>query len=276
MLVAHLNLPLVVKVFLAPLLIVGASVVGRRWGPRAAGLFAGLPLTSAPISVVLYLQYGPAFASDAAAGVVTGLEGVIAFCWTYAWLARRSRGICSALFAGTIAYASVIAVLIGTAPQGLATRVLIVAATLACAVVSTKPVAVGSAHDAADWAFDTALRVGLAVSMVVGLTAVAAQFGAELSGVLSPFPLFAAIMATFTHQRLGGLAAVAFLRGVLKSTSAFVAFFFSIAIMIKRGPIEAYGTATASAIIVQVLSTATSKFLRVRGLQRAPERSNLP
>ena len=63
------------KLVLTPLLIAAASLAQRKWGGLAGGLIAGLPLTSAPVSVFLALEHGPAFAAHAA-----GLDRV-----THAW-----------------------------------------------------------------------------------------------------------------------------------------------------------------------------------------------
>ena len=40
------------KLFLTPLLIVSVTLAGRRWGTAVSGLLIGLPLVSAPISVL--------------------------------------------------------------------------------------------------------------------------------------------------------------------------------------------------------------------------------
>ena len=58
------------KLLLAPLLILLATLAGRRWGPAVGGWLAGLPLTSGPVSLILALEQGPEFAARAALGTL--------------------------------------------------------------------------------------------------------------------------------------------------------------------------------------------------------------
>lgn len=37
---------LLLKLLLAPALVVGSSLAGRRWGPRVSGMFAALPIVA--------------------------------------------------------------------------------------------------------------------------------------------------------------------------------------------------------------------------------------
>ncbi|HET7343490.1 MAG TPA: hypothetical protein VFL90_18640, partial [Methylomirabilota bacterium] len=56
---------LLLKLAATPLLIAGASLAGRRWGPAVGGWLVGLPLTSGPVAVFLALEHGAAFAAAA-------------------------------------------------------------------------------------------------------------------------------------------------------------------------------------------------------------------
>jgi len=58
---------LIAKVIVTPLLVLAASLAGRRWGESIAGWLVGLPLTSGPVAVFLTLEHGPKFAAQAAA-----------------------------------------------------------------------------------------------------------------------------------------------------------------------------------------------------------------
>lgn len=77
------------KVTLTPFLIAVASMAQRRWGGAIGGLVAGLPLTSAPVSVFLAVEHGPAFAARAAIGTLLGISAMSAFCACYARAAAR-------------------------------------------------------------------------------------------------------------------------------------------------------------------------------------------
>src|SRR5215467_7067551 len=64
------------KLIVTPLLIAIATFVTRRWGPGVGGWLAGFPLTSAPVSVFLAFEQGPAFAAGAAVGTLLGLAAM--------------------------------------------------------------------------------------------------------------------------------------------------------------------------------------------------------
>ena len=80
---------LALKLVLTPLLIAVASLVQRRFGGRVGGLVAGLPLTSAPVSVFISLKYGSALAAKAAVATLLGVVAMSGFCTAYALCARR-------------------------------------------------------------------------------------------------------------------------------------------------------------------------------------------
>ncbi|HWQ10961.1 MAG TPA: hypothetical protein VN436_17700, partial [Holophaga sp.] len=94
---------LVLKLLLTPLLITLATLAGRRWGPAFSGWFIGFPLTSGPVSIILALQDGKAFAARAAVGNLGGLASISVFCLAYA-VAARKRGAWTCLAAGIGAY----------------------------------------------------------------------------------------------------------------------------------------------------------------------------
>src|SRR3990172_8862369 len=80
---------LVLKLVVTPLLIAAATLVARRWGPGVDGWLALLPLTSAPLSVLLSLDQGPEFAAAAVVGTLLGLAALAVFCLAYGWAGRR-------------------------------------------------------------------------------------------------------------------------------------------------------------------------------------------
>ena len=92
----------VLKILLAPALIAGVSLAGRRWGQVVSGWLVGLPLTAGPIVLFLGLQYGPAFAARAAAGTLMATLSEILFCYAYIRLA--ARGTVLALSGGAILF----------------------------------------------------------------------------------------------------------------------------------------------------------------------------
>ena len=81
------------------------------------------------------------------------------------------------------------------------------------------------------------------------MTGSASTLGARLTGLLSPFPLFANVLAAFTHHLAGSAGATTFLSGVTAVSFAFGGFFLVIAALLTRlGPAPAYVLASAVAI----------------------------
>ena len=80
---------LLIKLLLTPLLMIAVSWAARRWGPRVGGLLAGLPLTSGPISIYLWVEQGPKFAATAASSSLLSLTPIAIFSIVYSRLAQR-------------------------------------------------------------------------------------------------------------------------------------------------------------------------------------------
>ena len=73
------------------------------------------------------------------------------------------------------------------------------------------------------------LRMLFATTIVVVLTAIAAELGPDWTGVLSPVPVFATVLASFAHARAGPRAPARLLRGIVGGSFGFGAFFVVVA-----------------------------------------------
>jgi hypothetical protein len=242
------------KLLLAPLLILLATLAGRRWGPAMGGWLAGLPLTSGPVSLILALEHGPEFAGRAALGTLFGLISLAAFCLAYAIAARKlswsaSLGAALAAFGiSTLAFEGV------KLPLGLAFA-------LVCAVLA----AVGAVMAGGGpprparrlVAGDLAVRMALAALLVLVLTAVAGALGPALAGSLSPIPIFGALLAVFAHRDQGGAAAAQLLRGMVLGSFGFAAFLLTVGGLLDRLAIApTYALASAGALGIHGVTLA--------------------
>jgi hypothetical protein len=73
-----------------------------------------------------------------------------------------------------------------------------------------------------------------------------------LSGLLSPFPLYAAILAVFAQRSSGYLAAVGVWRGLVFGLFGFLGFFTVLAALLDRvGIARAFVLALAAVILIQ-------------------------
>ncbi|MCI0396560.1 MAG: hypothetical protein L0332_09470 [Chloroflexi bacterium] len=223
---------LALKLVLTPCLIAAATLVARRWGPAVGGWLAGLPFTSGPVSVFLALEQGPGFAAVAAEGTLLGLIPVAAFCLAYSQVAGRASAW-AALGLGLLAYLAVTG-LVSLLSPGLWPTVIVVFLALLLAVWLLGTPAASRVPVAPPW-WDLPLRMATATAMVLLLTGSAALIGPQWSGLLSPFPVFASVMAVFAQQAAGPAAAQRLLRGVVIGALAFAAFFLVVALSVAGG-----------------------------------------
>jgi hypothetical protein len=250
---------LLIKLVLTPLLIAALTLIGRRWGSAVSGAIAGLPLTSGPVSIFLALEQGTNFAAHAAIGTLAGLIAVGAFCLAYAFTASRKNWIASAI-AGVAAFV-VFASLLLLAPLDLVATFIIVALFLAI-VLRMMPKATGSKSFVvlAQPKWDLGLRMGIATGLVFLLTAIAPKLGPQMTGLVSPFPVFGGVLAVFAHRHFGPLDAHRVLRSVVLASFAFAVFFLIVGAMLER-----YGCAvTYSLAAIAALSANALLFIRLR------------
>jgi hypothetical protein len=240
-----------VKLLLAPSFVVGASLATRRYGPRFGGLLAGLPVVAGPILLAYALAHGRAFAASAAAGTLLGLVSLIGFAVVYGRLAARSRWPVSLLagwscfVAGTAVFSAL------TIAPGVALALAAVALGLGLAWLPRVrvPPAVHGEHPA----WDLPLRAGCAMALVLTLTAISGWLGPQLSGLLTPFPIIATVLSTFTHAQRGAEEAVHLLRSMVSGFVAFALFCFTLAVSLRElSTAGAFALACAVAIAVQL------------------------
>jgi hypothetical protein len=243
---------LLLKLILTPLFIGTISLVGRRWGATVSGWLIGLPLTSAPIALFLSFEQGTNFASHVASGILVGCTSQAAFCLTYGWLSFRIGWPgCwligwSVFFAATFAFEQV-SIPLPLVPFVFAGVIGVLIVVLLLFPKQREPV------DAAKPpAWDIAARMIVATAMVLGLTSAAGLLGPNLSGLLSPLPIFATIFAISTHHFQGAKVARQILHGVLISSFACSVFFLVVASLLEKWGIAAtFSCAVFAALLTQ-------------------------
>jgi len=251
----------VLRILLAPALIGAASLAGRRWGPAVSGWLVGLPLTSAPVTFLLALEHGPAFAAQVALGTLAGTLSQVLFAVVYAWLARR-HGWGLSFVAGTLAFAASTAALVGLSVPltVLACAAVIVLALGLHAMPTVAPQTTGATPAPPRW--DLPARMVVATLIVGVLVGVAPALGPRFTGMLSPFPVYAAILTVFAHRGQGAAAGIGVLRGLLAGLFGFVGFFVVVA-----GAIERVGI--AAAFVVATLVALAAQLVTLWGLRAA-------
>jgi len=102
--------------------------------------------------------------------------------------------------------------------------------------------------------WDIAVRMLVATTVVVAITALAPVLGPHLAGLLSPFPVFGAVLAIFTQRTHGLAGGVEVLDGLLLGLLGPAAFFVVLALALPAVGLVAFAIATAAALTAQGLS----------------------
>jgi hypothetical protein len=219
---------LVLKVVLTPLLIGGATLAARRWGPVIGGLFIALPLTSGPILFFMAIDQGPAFTQLAAVGTTIGLAAIAAYCVAYARADRRvGPGASLAAASAAFVVTGVMLHAIVGAPLWLVVAITVLAIAGATRAIPFSGVAHGPLPHPA---WDLPARMIVATTLVVAITALAPVLGPGWSGIVATFPVYLSVMAVFTHRHAGAAAADDVLRGILAGLYGTVAFYVVVAV----------------------------------------------
>jgi len=257
---------LLLKLTLTPLLIGGASLAARRWGPAVAGWIVALPLTSGPVLFFVALDHGAAFAAGAAVGTTLGLGAIVAY--SLGFVVASPRGPLPALAAATAAY-----IVAGFVLQAVAGGpYLLLAALVAVSIMGALrilPPSVGGPSSRRPPSWDLPARIIVGTVLVVGLTTIAPLLGPTVSGIVTTFPVYVSVLTVFAFLGDGKPAAIGVLRGALIGLPGTVAFYVPIHFFVAS-----LGVAPAFALSIAVTSAIGIVALpQVRG--RAPTLAEL-
>ncbi|HWK43669.1 MAG TPA: hypothetical protein VNT30_03025 [Stellaceae bacterium] len=258
---------LALKLCITPLLILAASLAGRRWGSAVSGWIVGLPLTSGPVSLFLILDQGPGFAQQAAAGTLAGTAAQACFSVAYFWAAEYA-GWPLAVAAGACGFLACAAVLQALALPSLALFLIALAALTIGLAVTPRREAARLSTIPPVW--DIPARMVVATTLVLSVTAGAAALGPRLSGIFASFPIFAAVLAVFAHQGQGRAAARLVVRGLMTGLYGFACFFATLSLLLTRTSVAtAFAAACLAAVLVQGLSLVLIRRRRLAAMPSA-------
>jgi hypothetical protein len=239
------------KLATMPLVIVIATLAGRRYGAAMAGLILGLPIVSGPISVFVAIEQGVEFARVAASGTLLGLIALATYCLAYGFAARRLAWP-GALACGLVATGVMVWLLAALAVPG--PLVIWVTAAAVAVAIGICPVPGPAIRRLPPPAWDLPARVAVSTVFMMTVTVGAAALGPTLTGMASTFPVMLSVMAPFTHRVEGQAAVLSLLRGCIEGLVTFALFFQVLALTLGWWPAPlAYGfalCATAAAAVV--------------------------
>ncbi len=248
---------LLLKLTLTPILIGGASIAARRWGPAVGGWLVALPLTSGPVALYLALGQGPSFAAGAADGSLGGLLGDSLFALGYAALARRAPWPV-ALTAGALGF---LVAAVGIQPL-LGTPVPALLAVVVGGMVLSwwlTPTAIARRTTSPLPWWDLPARVVVGTALVLAITEAADLLGPHASGVVATFPVYVSVLTVFAHHLEGSAQAMGIVRGLqlgLFGTAFFMA--------TLSGTLAVIGVAAAFVVALAVLLAVHGTILTVR------------
>ena len=243
----------VLKLILAPIILGGASLAGRRWGPAVSGWLVGLPLTSGPVIFFLALSNGTTFAASAINGTLSGGFSLVAFCLVYAWLAIRFDWR-AALAGSMLAYFGIVLLMQNTLLP-FAALIISVTLTFLFGLVLMPRNGTMEFNDIQPGRWDIPFRILIGTSFIILLTELAPFLGSRLTGLLATIPLYTAILTVFAHRLNGPAGAAHVLRGLLFGLFGFSGFFLALSLLLESSGITiGFMAAVAAALVIQGLT----------------------
>jgi hypothetical protein len=217
-----------------------------------SGLLVGLPLVAGPVLLVSHVQHGAQFGEDAARASLLGIVSFCAFAVIFGLLANL--GLAPALLIAWFACLGADAALLqlSAMPPWLG-LCLAGAAAAAARVLLPHGQRPPTARQQMQWSrWDLPARAATTAGLVAFLTAVSAQIGPTITGVLAPFPVATSVIVSFAMAQEGRDTALAVLHGVLRGIVAFAVFCAAVSLLLRPyGPLWAFGVASAGAFAVQ-------------------------
>jgi len=219
----------ILKLVLVPVFIGIVSLAGRHWGPTVGGWLVGLPLTSGPVAFFLALEQGDIFTAAASQAMMIGIISVSVFSLAYTSMARRAFWLPSVLIA-YCAWAACTFLLDNVNIPPLIGPALVLACIACTFLLIPNPAPSHTPRSPPKW--EIPARMFSATVLVFLITAIAQLLGPKLTGLLTPIPLYATVLAVFTHRFEAAENAVRLLRGVVAGSVTATIFLLIISLTI--------------------------------------------
>jgi hypothetical protein len=262
---------LLLKLFLAPLLVVVSALAGRRWGPAVAGVLVGLPIVAGPILFITYQQHGADFVTGAADSSLLGLVSLAVFAVVFSHVARRAGWFVTTVATWTAVLGADFALSFVRVPV-LVSFACTLAAT-AVAILSmpkTEPEHPGGSTQSPPPRWDLPGRAVATGILVLTITTASTALGPNWTGLLAPFPIATSVLAGFVHAQHGPVVTTRALAGVLMGLVGFAAFCLTLAVLARPLGTAAFVLGVTVTVAVQLLGARIRNALRNKRHSRRP------
>jgi len=252
---------LLLKLLLAPTLVVASTLAGRRWGPRLAGILIVLPVVAGPILLIIYLEQGPTYLTAAATAATLGVVPLAAYAVVFATVARRHGWLVSLVASCGVVLAVDVLLTTVRVPPVAALGLAVLALAGAGLLLRRLPITTNDRAPAPP-GWDLPARAVATALLVLLLTGLAGRLGPVWTGVLTPFPIALSVVCAFTTAQSGVTGLVALLRGVVPGLNGFALFCCVAAV---ATPLLGGAVALIAATVVAVLFAVGLQAVAARG-----------
>lgn len=212
---------LLLRLLLTPSLVVLVSYIQKRWGHAIGGRVIGLPLSTAPFLVLIYLMEGADQTARAAHGVVAGQIAVVSYCYIFTFISWR-RAWPLALLSGWLIAGFADFTLVQLSNTWLAGAMVVLVSAIAVKFWP-KPLFDDHVVRIPQW-WETPMKALIAGTLVASLTWAKDVIGLQAAGVLASMPVILSVLAPMTLRTYGPSAVSDLLRGTTKSLGGSVMF----------------------------------------------------
>jgi len=219
MMAPKLGFVLLVALLVAPVVMVAATAVERRFGPAVAGWVVAAPITIAIATFVVGFDLGRHAAATLAASSAEHVSAQVAFAIAFAAVVRRRGGL-AAMASGTAVYAT-LSLVIFWMPSAVAIVASLAALALGPRLLldgPTPPPAAGNTL------MSTATRAVVASATVALTLSVARLAGPATAGATAAYPVVSATLALLILRARGKDAASQALNGLCRGLPGYFSF----------------------------------------------------
>ena len=247
---------LLLRLLLTPSLVVLVSYIQKRWGHAIGGRFIGLPLSTAPFLILIYLMDGADQAANAAHGVVAGQIAVVSYCYVFTFVSWRKAWPVALLTGWLIAGLADLA-LVQLANTWLVGAIVVLVSASAVKFWP-KPLTDDQVVRVPQW-WETPMKAAVAGTLVASLTQVKDVIGVQAAGVLASMPVILSVLAPTTVRTYGPSAVSELLSGTTKSLGGSVMFSTIVAATITVLPAPIAFTLGLAGLIITDLALTWSR-----------------